>query len=179
MTLYFITGNENKLREVRSILGDVQQLDIDLTEIQDIDSEKIIRHKLQEALKHQEGSFIVEDTSLHISSLGGLPGPLIKWFMKTIGNEGIVDIVSNKASQEAEAVTRIGYAKNKDELYFFEGSIKGKIVQPVGENGFGWDQIFVPEGFDRTFAQMNQEEKNSLSMRKIAVTKLKEFIDSN
>src|SRR3989338_1679581 len=176
MVLYFITGNEGKLREAKTILGNVEQLNIDLAEIQEIDPRKIIEHKLKEAMKHKEGSFIVEDTSLHINSLGGLPGPLIKWFMKTMGNEGIADIALKTNSSEATARTLIGYAKNKDEIKFFEGTIRGKIVQPAGDRGFGWDKIFVPHGYNLTFAQMSEEEKNSISMRKIALSKLKEFL---
>ena len=86
MNLYFITGNKNKFEEVKSILPNTEQLDIDLPEIQDIDAKIIIRAKLLAALKHKDGEFIVEDTSLYLDCLGGLPGPLIKWFMKNMGN---------------------------------------------------------------------------------------------
>ena len=78
--LFFITGNENKLREARSIFPDIKGLNIDLIEIQSIDSRKIIEHKLNDAKKHHSGSFIVEDTSLELISMKGLPGPLIKFF---------------------------------------------------------------------------------------------------
>ena len=88
MALYFITGNKGKLVEVQEIISSVEQLDIDLPEIQDIDAQEIIRAKLEEAQKHHQGQFIVEDTSLYLDCLNGLPGPLIKWFMKTIGNDG-------------------------------------------------------------------------------------------
>jgi len=177
MVLYFITGNANKLLELKSILPNVEQLNIDLPEIQEIDAKEIIKEKILEAFKHKQGEFIVEDTSLYIDSLNGLPGPLIKWFMKTIGNQGIFDIVKNLNSSKSEAKTFIGYAKNPDEIYYFEGSIKGKIVSPVGEFGFGWDSIFQPEGFSKTFAQMTLEEKNKLSMRRLALNKLKKFLN--
>ncbi len=176
MNLYFITGNENKFSEVQSILDNVKRLDIDLPEIQDIDAKNIIKAKLLEALKHKKGEFIVEDTSLYLHGLKGLPGPLIKWFMKTIGNEGLVNLVEKLNDNTAEAKTIIGYAKNKDEIKFFEGTIPGKIVTQTGVSGFGWDPIFQPNGFDKTFAEMTQEEKNTVSMRKIAVEKLREFL---
>src|SRR3989344_9423933 len=92
MPLYFITGNKNKFAEVKSVLSDIEQLDMDLPEIQDFDPHKVVRAKLIEALKHKDGEFIVEDTSLYLDCLGGLPGPLIKWFMKTIGNEGLCNL---------------------------------------------------------------------------------------
>ena len=84
MSLYFITGNKNKFEEVKSILPEIEQLDVDLPEIQDIDAQNIIRFKLLEALRHHAGEFIVEDTSLYFDCLKGLPGPLIKWFLETI-----------------------------------------------------------------------------------------------
>ena len=177
MSLYFITGNKNKLAEVSSILGEVEQMDIDLPEVQDIDAREIVKAKLLEALNHKEGEFIVEDTSLYLDCLGGLPGPLIKWFMKTLGNEGIYDLCCKYGDYGAEAKTFIGYAKSVDEIYYFEGSVRGKIVEPVAESSFGWDPIFQAEGFDKSFAELSMEEKNSVSMRKVAVGKLKEFLE--
>ncbi len=175
--IFFITGNKNKFREAKSIIPELEQLDIDLPEIQSIDAKEIIRSKLLEALKHKKAEFIVEDTSLYFDCLNGLPGPLIKWFMKTIGNEGLYKIAETFGNYNAEAKTIIGYFK--DNIYFFEGSIKGKIVAPSSGNGFGWDPIFKPEGSTKTFAEMTQEEKNSISMRRIALNKLKEFLDAD
>jgi len=93
MKLYFITGNKDKFEEVRSILTNIEQLDIDLPEIQEIDAKVIIKAKLLQALNHKEAEFILEDASLYLDCLNGLPGPLIKWFMKTIGNEGLFNII--------------------------------------------------------------------------------------
>ncbi|HIH25464.1 non-canonical purine NTP pyrophosphatase [Candidatus Woesearchaeota archaeon] len=172
--LFFITGNENKLREARSIFPDIKGLNIDLIEIQSIDSRKIIEHKLNEAKKHHSGSFIVEDTSLELISMKGLPGPLIKFFEKSIGLDGVYklgEVFGNKAV--AKCV--IGYFNDND-IKFFEGMIDGIIVSPRGENGFGWDKIFVPDGYDKTFAEISSEEKDSISMRKLAFEKLKEHL---
>lgn len=177
MTLYFITGNKNKFEEVRAIIPNIEQLDIDLPEIQDIDAKQIIKAKLLEALKYKQGEFIVEDTSLYFDSLNGLPGPLIKWFMKTIGNEGLFNIVEKLNNKNAEAKTIIGYAKNPNEIYYFEGSIKGIIVCSKGDSGFGWDPIFQPNGYSKSFGELTKDEKNEISMRRIAINKLKNFIE--
>ena len=69
--LYFITGNKNKFKEFQDILGEenIEQLDIDLPELQEIDPHKIIRHKIQEALKHHKGPLLIEDTSLYFDCL--------------------------------------------------------------------------------------------------------------
>ena len=178
MKLYFITGNKNKLEEVKSILPGVEQLDIDLPEIQEIDAKEIIRKKLEEALNHATGEFIVEDTSLYLDCLNGLPGPLIKWFMKTIGNSGLSNLAEKLGNDRARAVTMIGYARSHEEIYFFEGEVLGRIVPARGPDNFGWDPIFLPDGYDTTFAEMGKEEKNKISMRRHATIKLKDFLES-
>jgi non-canonical purine NTP pyrophosphatase (RdgB/HAM1 family) len=171
MSIYFITGNKGKLAEVQGILENVQGLDIDLPEIQSLDGHEIIKAKLEEAKKHQVGEFIVEDTSLYFEGLNGLPGPLIKWFIKTIGNEGLYKIAEAFANNKAIAKTIIGYCNIQGEISFHEGTIRGTIVAPRGE-GFGWDPIFQPEGYTKTFGELTAAEKNSFSMRKIALEKV-------
>ena len=175
--IQFITCNQNKFDEVKAVFPELEKLDIDLPEIQEIDAREIIKAKLLEAFNHREGEFIVEDTSLYLDCLNGLPGPLIKWFLKTIGNEGLADIAEKMANDKATAKTIIGYAKNKDDIHFFEGVVVGKIIKPRGETTFGWDTIFIPDGHTKTFAEMDREEKNEISMRRLAVNKLKEFLN--
>ncbi len=177
MHLYFITGNKGKFEEVKRLIPSVSQKDIDLTEIQELEAKKIVAHKLQEALIHVKGECIVEDTSLYIDSLKGLPGPLIKWFLKTLGADGLSSLVLRYTDQSAVAKTIIGYAKNARDIHFFEGDIKGTIVKPRGDRVFGWDQIFQPEGSVKTFGEMNLEEKSKISMRRNAVLKLKHYLN--
>jgi inosine triphosphate pyrophosphatase len=177
--IYFLTGSKKKFNEAKEILPDLEQLDIDLPEIQHIDPKAVIEAKLLEALKHQSGLLIVEDTSLYLDCLNGLPGPLIKWFMKTIGNDGIFKIAESFGDFKAAAKTVIGFAQDKDNLTYFEGMVEGEIVVPRGETDFGWDPIFLPAGHKKTFAEMGFAEKNSLSMRKQAFEKLKEFIQAS
>jgi non-canonical purine NTP pyrophosphatase (RdgB/HAM1 family) len=161
------------------ILPSIQQLEIDLPEIQEIDARKIIEAKLQEALKHQEGAFIVEDTSFYLEALNGLPGPLIKWFEKAIGNEGIFQLAAKLGNTRAIAKTMIGYAKNAEEIYFFEGTLEGEVVSPSQDNGFGWDVIFQPQGHTRAFSEFTLEEKNAISMRRKAFDELAKFLQDN
>ncbi len=176
MALYFITGNKGKLKEVQEIIPTVEQLDIDLSEIQDIDAQVIVGAKLEEAQKHHQGQFIVEDTSLYLNCLNGLPGPLIKWFMKTVGNDGLYKIAKAFGNFQASAKTIIGIAKQNGSIEFFEGIIEGEIVEPRGDKGFGWDPIFQPTGHSKTFAEMDQLEKNKISMRRIALDRLKKVL---
>ena len=176
MTLYFITGNKGKLAEVQAVLPDVEALDIDLPEIQSLDAHEIIKAKLLEAQKHQTGEFIVEDNSLYLEGIRGLPGPLIKWFLKTVGNDGLYKMAEAFGNFNAEAKVVIGYSNSAGEISFFEGNTKGTIVPARGSEGFGWDPIFQPEGYGNTFGEMGVEEKNKFSMRRIAVEKLKAIL---
>ncbi len=178
MNIYFITGNKNKFGEAKEIIPELEQLDIDLPEIQEIDGRKIIEAKLVEALKRHKGGFIVEDTSLSLDCLNGLPGPLIKWFLKTIGNDGLWKIAERAGNPKAEAKTIIGYAKDPDNIRYFEGKIRGEITAPHGTANFGWDPIFQPEGYSKTFAEMNREEKNKISMRRLAFEEFREYLET-
>ncbi|MDO8649972.1 MAG: non-canonical purine NTP pyrophosphatase [Candidatus Berkelbacteria bacterium] len=176
MPLIFVTSSTSKLAELSSIVPNVEHLEMDLPEIQHIDPKVVIESKIKEALKSRKGEFIVEDTSLYFDSLNGLPGPLIKWFMKALGNEGLATMVRKLDNSKAVAKTLIGYGKSATEIEYFEGAVEGMIVEPRGAQGFGWDAIFLPDGHDKTFAEMSQEEKNSLSMRKVAAIKLRNFL---
>ncbi len=176
MPLFFVTGNAGKLRELQSVIDGVQQLDLDLPEIQALDAEVIIRAKLAEARRQRpEVELIVEDTSLHLHCLNGLPGPLIKWFLKTIGADGLHELAQRLGNDRAEARTFIGHADAAGEVTFFEGSVSGRIVSPRGGGGFGWDQVFQPDGHDKTFAEMTPDEKNTISMRRIAIEKFRAY----
>jgi len=180
--LYFITNNDNKFAEISRIIPSITQLKLELDEIQEIDAKKIIEHKLLEAKKvydnddsrSQSSSFIVEDTSLYLECIKGLPGPLIKWFLATIGNDGLYELTLKLKNNKAEARTLIGYYSD-GKIKYFQGIVKGKIVSPRYSN-FGWDAIFIPEGYTKVMGEMTTDEKNSISMRGQAMKKLKEFL---
>ena len=177
--LQFITGNPGKYREALQFLPALEQLDIDLTEPQSLDPREVIEFKLQEARKHHEGAFIVEDTSLYLDGLNGFPGPLIKWMLKSVKQEGIYALCRDIHNMRAHAKTVIGYADTDGDIHYFEGDTSGTIVLPQGDGGFGWDQIFKPDGFEETFAEMGEEYKGEFSMRSIAFKQLRDFLNAH
>jgi inosine triphosphate pyrophosphatase len=185
--IYFITGNQKKFVEAKNILSDfcnLKYLNLDLPEIQEIDSRKIITAKFSVAanceevknLKDEKIGFILEDVSLCFDCLNGLPGPLVKWFLLTIGNKGLFNLVDKLENNRAEAKVVFGYTKNFTDIYFFEGSVSGKIISSKQGTEFGWDAIFCPDGSCNTFAEMTLTEKNSISHRRKALDKLKGFL---
>jgi non-canonical purine NTP pyrophosphatase (RdgB/HAM1 family) len=174
--IYFVTGNKGKFEEAKAILdGELEQLDINLPELQEIDAHKIIQAKLKAAFDHHDGQFIVDDTSLYLDCLNGLPGPLIKWFLQTVGKEGLYKITQAFGDNKARAKAIIGYATGPDDIQFFEGVVSGMIVDPKGIEGFGWDSIFLPDGQDKTYAEMTADEKNAISHRQLALDQQRDF----
>ncbi len=165
--MYFVTGNPGKFREAKEIIPELKQIELDLTEIQEFDMQKIVKAKLIEASKKVEGEVVVEDTGLFLDCLNGLPGPMIKWFLKRVGNKGLFEICDSLGQYGAKAKTVVGLYD--DDFHFYEGCVRGKIVSPRGE-GFGWDPVFQPEGYSKTFGEIGF--KNDISMRRKAFEKL-------
>ena len=181
----FITGNRNKLEEVRSILKTNQEeshfiikaLDIDLPEVQG-EPEYIVQEKCKSASLQLNGPVIVEDTSLCFNALGGLPGPYIKWFMKKTGLEGLTKLLLGYEDKTIEAKCIFAYQENREsQIHYFTGITKGTLVEPRGNMNFGWDPVFLPEGYNETYGEMDNETKNSISHRFKALQLLKEFLD--
>jgi inosine triphosphate pyrophosphatase len=179
MALKFITGNKNKFEEIHSVLGvPMEQVSIDLPEIQSLDAREVIRQKLLAAEVREKGEYIVEDTSLYLSCLNyQLPGPFIKWFEKGITNDGIVRLAEKLGDDKARAAVLIGHIDIDGNVSFFEGVLEGKIVPARGGKDFGWGPIFQPEDSEKTFGEMERDEKHAISMRGIAARKLKDFLN--
>jgi len=176
-SIVYVTGNLNKLRESEEILGmKLEHAEIDAPEIQAIQVSDVVKEKAIYSYNQIKKPVIVDDSGLYFRSMDGFPGALIKWLLKSVGNGGIFEIMKNFKDSGAYAEVVIGYYDGK-EFKSFYGRIDGEIVKPIGTNGFGWDAIFKAKGFGKTFAEMTQKEKNSISMRKIALIKLKEFLD--
>ena len=180
-TLTFITSNKKKLEEVKHILGPsfpykLQALDLDLPELQG-EPEYIVSEKCRLASLQVDGPVLVEDTSLCFTALGGLPGPSIKWFQDKIGLEGLNNLLLAYDNKKAVAQCIFAYKNCKGEpINLFMGKVNGTIVAPRGELKFGWDPIFLPDGYRQTFAEMDSETKNEISHRYKALQLVKEFL---
>lgn len=173
MALYFITGNAEKFREIKAILPNIEQLDLDLDEIQSLDPQKVIEHKLAQAASVHDGEFLVEDTSLILNCLNGLPGTYIKWFLERLGASGIAELALKYSDNTALARVIIGHRDAAGRISYFTGEVMGTIVEPRGEIiKYGWNPIFVPAGQKLTYAEMTLEQKNTGSMRAMAARKL-------
>ncbi|RAL60157.1 hypothetical protein DID88_000782 [Monilinia fructigena] len=176
-TLNFITGNKNKLIEVKAILGDtidLQSQSLDLVEIQGT-IEEISSDKCRRAAEIIQGPVLVEDTCLCFNALKELPGPYIKWFMQALGHDGLNNMLASFPDKSAQAVCTFAYSEGPGhEPIIFQGRTDGKIVPARGPTAFGWDPIFEYEG--QTYAEMEKVEKNKISHRFRALEKLKNWL---
>ncbi|KAE8348344.1 inosine triphosphate pyrophosphatase [Aspergillus coremiiformis] len=175
--LNFITGNKNKLIEVRAILGNAIEIDnqnIDVPEIQG-SIEEIAREKCKHAAEVTGGPVLTEDTALEFRGLNGLPGPYIKSFLHALGHEGLNKILDSFEDKSGEAICTFAFSDGPgSEPVLFQGRTKGTIVRPRGPSNFGWDPIFEYKG--KTYAEMDKEEKNQISHRYKALEKLQRWL---
>lgn len=179
----YITSNQQKFEEAKLILSDweLEQINIDLTEIQG-DRFKIIQAKAREALRILHRPLIVEDVSLNCSAIGGLPGPYIKDALQKIGDQGIYELIHKYEDPTAQAICVAAYIKSGIEPILFEGIVEGKIVAPKGKLKHGavsFTPIFQPNGFDKTWGEMTLLEHSQCSMRYLALSKLKHFLEKS
>ena len=172
----FTTGNLNKVKYLEKYLNHpIEHIKLDLDEIQSLDVKKIVEHKVRQVYKKIGKPVLVEDGSLEFSALGRLPGPFIRFFNEDVSMEAMCKMLDG-LPREAIARTTFGYFDGKD-VRFFEGKLEGKIAgEPKGENGWHWDQIFIPDGYNITRAQMNDEDYQKTSMVLRPFEEVKEFL---
>lgn len=179
MDLVLVTSNQNKAQEVRHILGiEIKTADLDLPELQSLSVDEVAKTKVKTAYGIVRKPVMVEDTGIYIKSFAGFPGALVKWFVNGLGYEAACRSVDISKDRSAYAETCVAFYDGKS-LKTFTGRIYGKIAHtPRGKRNFGWDRIFIPNGYRKTFAEMTVAQKAKISMRGIAVRKLGKFLQS-
>lgn len=174
--LVVVTSNKNKLKEINAILGTSHRVSkINVPEIQSLDVDEVITEKAKAAFLKIKKPVVVTDVTLEIEALGGLPGPFVKFFLHTLGAEGTAKLLKGK-STKAKVTDAIAIYDGRD-LKIFKGTVYGKLIDKAkGTNGFGFDVVFVPRGYKKTYAQLSNKEKNEISHRAKALKKLKEYL---
>lgn len=187
----FATNNRHKIKEIASLLGS----DFSLLSLADIGCNEELKEE-QETLQgnaEQKASYVFEeyqvncfadDTGLEVKTLDGAPGVYSARYAGLQRSDEdnmslLLKNLENAHDRSAQFRTVICLIIN-GEKHFFEGVAEGRIhTEKLGAEGFGYDPLFIPDGYDRSFAQMSLEEKNSLSHRGKAVRKLVDFLKSN
>ncbi len=187
--IYFITGNNHKFKEITKLFQK-EELDYDLKqktaatiEIQAPSIKDVALFKLNSIKTNFYNSYFVEDAGFFIDvPLKGFPGVYSKFVLNTIGNKGILKLITDYSESAAhfEAVIAL-YFQPLDKIFTFEGSVEGKVSKEIkGTRGFGYDPIFIPnEVPNNTFGELSTEEKNSISHRAKAWQKLLIFLKAH
>ena len=193
MEILFATGNSNKVSEASTVLAKfghtISQLKIDgktvdFSEPQADGIEEVAISKSVQARDFvigtnlEESAILVEDSGLFINSLNGFPGPYSSFVERKIGLQGILNLLKNKDERVAE-YRAVAILSTKHETISSEGRCFGNISRKIiGEMGFGYDPIFIPdEGDGRTCGQLQPEEKSQISHRMRALKGLSEIIN--
>ena len=189
--IVFATRNPNKIKEVAAMLSDKVTLigldEIGCEEELPETTDTIPGNALQKAnyvKKHFNYNCFAEDTGLEVEALNGEPGVHTAYYAgperDAIANMAkVLSGLENKQNRKARFRTVIALILN-DQRYTFEGIVNGKIAfSPQGDGGFGYDPIFIPEGYEQSFGELDKEVKNKISHRARAVEKLIHFFENN
>jgi len=181
--IYFITGNKGKVLEAKKMFSttsiEVIQKNLGYPEIQADSLEEVACFGVNHVQERFDEPFFLEDAGLFIDELKGFPGVYSKYVFYTIGCKGVLKLLDHHNDEKRRACFRSVFAYNNPDSkpLYFVGECYGTISEkPLGNNGFGYDPIFIPENSDKTFAQMLTEEKNCFSHRGKSLGKLIEFI---
>ncbi len=188
LTVYLASGNAHKLEEIKSVLPENIKLkslkDLKHTSELSETGQTLEENSLEKArqIARQYGvNVLADDTGLEVDSLNGAPGVYSSRYAgenatPADNRKKLLEELKDKENRKARFRTVITYIKD-NETHQFEGIVEGKITEKEsGEHGFGYDSIFVPQGSQKTFAEMSLEEKNQFSHRARALEKLKNFL---
>jgi len=188
MQLVFASNNRHKIKEIKSILGNsftlVSLIDLNIREEIPEEEPLLEGNALAKAryVNNLTGmSVFADDTGLEIESLNGLPGVHSARFAgenkdSAANIEKALNLMGTTENRKARFRTVIALILNNKE-YLFEGIVNGRIIdERRGKEGFGYDPVFIPDGKSQTFAEMDLDEKNTISHRARAFEKLREFL---
>ena len=182
MRIAFVTSNPGKVEEAKKYfepLGvEVYQLRLSYPEIQADTLEEVAEYGAKWLAERIKGPFFLDDSGLFVDALRGFPGVYSAYVYKTLGFNGILRLLEGETNRKAHFKSVIAYWDG--ELHIFTGRVDGEITtEPRGSGGFGFDPIFKPDGFDKTFAEMTTEEKNEISHRGRALRAFAQWLKEN
>jgi len=181
MQIRFLSKNQHKISEAQKILeplgAAVIPISMAIDEIQTRDVEAIVRDKVLRAFECIGHRLFVEQTCLYLDALNGFPAGLTQPFWDSLEADRFCELFGNGDRRGLTAKTWIGYCDGR-RIHHFQGEIRGTVASaPRGDRAFQWDCVFVPDGHERTFAEMG-EDKNDISMRRIALNAFADHLRS-
>lgn len=160
----FVTGNIKKVQSAQEALKNTQievvQEDVETPEIQDIDISKVAEYSAKYAANQLRKAVIKVDVGFEIESLNGFPGPFSKFINKWLNPEKILKLLTDETNFRAKFIDVVAYCQPDQEPVSFKAETAGTIAKtPQGDNGWGIDKIFIPQGFGKTLASLSDEER--------------------
>ncbi len=182
MNINLVTSNQGKVEELTSILEpfghNASQLDISCPEIQASTLEEVVDFGLE--WLHNQGTkspLVIDDAGVFVDELKGFPGVYSRYVYDTISPKGLLKQMEGIENRAASFKCVLGLLLEDGSTHKFVGECNGNIIHEIrGDGGFGYDPIFIPDGSDRTFAELLPEEKNEISHRGRAMKNLLSFI---
>ena len=154
----------------------ISQKNVPLIEIQSDFIEDVAIHKVQSVEESIQGNYFVEDAGFFVDNLNFFPGAFSSYVQEMIGNGGVLKLMEGIKERDASFRSVIAL-KLDDTIYTFHGRVDGTVSHEIrGKKGFGYDPIFIPDGLDKTFAEIPMEEKNSMSHRIKALQNMCNFL---
>ncbi len=166
-TIFLVTGNAGKVEIAKHALGkfniDVEQLAIDTPEIQSSDTEEVAKYSVKYAAEKAGKPVIKGDFGMFIEALKGFPGPFVKFINKWLTADKFIKLYKDEDNKKAYFIDALGYCEpGKDPICFTTNTYGELLVSPKGDNGNMVDSLFMPEGFDKTIAELSKEESLKL-----------------
>ncbi len=164
-----VTQNKHKLAELKPLFDEYkipfETTDLEKLEIRSQDVEEIALTAAKHAHEILNCPVVVDDTGFFVSALNDFPGSYAAYFLQTIGYNGVLRLLEGTLDRSAKFVTAVAFCDEKN-LKSFLGQMHGTIsTSPSGKGGFGYDPIFIPNGFSNTYAQLSLSEKIQISHR--------------
>ena len=173
----FVTGSIYKKEYLESLLGlKIKNHKVDLDEIQDLDLNKVVEHKVRQAYEILKTPVLVEDVGLEFTEMGKLPGAFMKFFLTELSMQQICDLIKGE-DRSATARCVFGYFDGKD-LKLFESSMKGTILRSPdsSDGGYGWDKIFMPDGYRVARSKLSKEDDHKTYLQVKPIEKVRQFL---
>ncbi|MBW4654655.1 MAG: non-canonical purine NTP pyrophosphatase [Kaiparowitsia implicata GSE-PSE-MK54-09C] len=164
----FVTHSRHKLAEAERYMGrKLKHFGLDLPELQSVDVEEVAVHKVKHANHVLKRPVLVDDTGLYIDAWNGMPGALVKWFMQRVHDQGICDMMRQFEVRSARAKTVLATC-DETLINVYIGVVEGSIASEPRGDGYSWETIFIPYGHTKTLAEMTDDEKDPVSVRRLA-----------
>ena len=181
MKIAFVTTNKGKFAEISKMIRDQghepEHIPVAYPEMQTDSLEMVVIQGLYWLMEHYKRPLLVDDSGLFVDAIGGFPGVYSAYAYKNIECDGILKLMEGKKDRKARFECCLGFIEPGKDPNLFRGTSEGSIsLSKRGEKGFGFDPIFIPVGYDKTFSELSMDVKNKISHRGRAFEKFFKYL---